>query len=589
MGAAFARQGFKPLVLEQHTKPGGYATTFTRNDFTFDVSLHSTTIGERNGIPNLIPGFPEISDVEFVSPPHLYRVIYPEHDIRVPQKNLPQYIGILKELFPKEAEGIDGIFGDMQGVASDVGKISSAKGQIDMSTFPVEYTYLYKTYGATWGNMVDARIRNPKLKTIISSLWPYFGLRLNCARQRGPDIIHLADGAAIILRERNFTMRSKLNALTGTMLVLLICLSTTPGLARAGQAPLKLSIAFTGDSQIGLDPWLETKDQNPSSANIPQLRQTLMDITNQPIRPRLFFFLGDMVVGLLPDEGHAMSLQLEGWQQYYRSFSHPQGMQLLPIAGNHETDVFNFQTFASEPYAYAYDVWLAWIARYGYDHCAGNGPKHGGSNPDKLVRDESNMTFSFNLKGIHFVVINTDTLSTEIDPSTHLPYTGWIPINWVERDLAAAKKNRGISAIIVIGHRFIEAPAYDNSPEETGILNDAAHPFASRLSADLRGNKKVKVYLCCHAHSWEAFRLQHGRGVWQIIAGNAGAPLDSSWQPAGGVYYGYSILDIYASGRMVVRGFGRALPPPPQEFYEGEPVVPKPARLKERIVISNNW
>ena len=35
--AAFARQGFKPLVLEQHTKVGGYATTFMRpGGFVFD-------------------------------------------------------------------------------------------------------------------------------------------------------------------------------------------------------------------------------------------------------------------------------------------------------------------------------------------------------------------------------------------------------------------------------------------------------------------------------------------------------------------------------------------------------------------------
>ena len=38
--AAFARQGFKALVLEQHSVPGGYATTFKRpGGFEFDVSL----------------------------------------------------------------------------------------------------------------------------------------------------------------------------------------------------------------------------------------------------------------------------------------------------------------------------------------------------------------------------------------------------------------------------------------------------------------------------------------------------------------------------------------------------------------------
>ena len=88
--AAFARQGFKALVLEQHDKPGGYATAFERpRGFKFDVSLHSTGVGERNGIHNLIPGFPEITDVEFVPHPSLYRAIYPDYDITVAQKDLP--------------------------------------------------------------------------------------------------------------------------------------------------------------------------------------------------------------------------------------------------------------------------------------------------------------------------------------------------------------------------------------------------------------------------------------------------------------------------------------------------------------------
>ena len=50
-GFAFARQGFKVLILEKHDKPGGYATTFRRpGGFVFDVSLHSITVGERDGI-----------------------------------------------------------------------------------------------------------------------------------------------------------------------------------------------------------------------------------------------------------------------------------------------------------------------------------------------------------------------------------------------------------------------------------------------------------------------------------------------------------------------------------------------------------
>jgi all-trans-retinol 13,14-reductase len=174
--AAFARQGFKPLLLEQHSKAGGYATTFKRHDFIFDASLHSTGAGERNGLYNLIPGFPEITSVEFVPHPDLYRVIYPDYDIRVPQKNLRGYIDKLIGYFPDEKTGIEGIFEDMQGMLNDIQKLYQAQGQIDMNRFAQDFPVLAKSYGKSWGQMVDARLSSTKLKAIVSSLWVYYGL-----------------------------------------------------------------------------------------------------------------------------------------------------------------------------------------------------------------------------------------------------------------------------------------------------------------------------------------------------------------------------------------------------------------------------
>jgi len=173
---AFARQGFRPLVLEKHYIPGGYATTFKRRDFVFDVSLHCTTVRERDGLHNLIEGFPEITDVQFVPHPDCYRAIYPDYDIRVPQKNLRGYMDMLVRYFPEEKAGIAGIFEDMVGFAADLGRFSEAKGAVDMSRVPTEFPYLYKCYDKSWGQMVDARIKNPKLKSIISAQWGYYGL-----------------------------------------------------------------------------------------------------------------------------------------------------------------------------------------------------------------------------------------------------------------------------------------------------------------------------------------------------------------------------------------------------------------------------
>ncbi|HNW59910.1 MAG TPA: NAD(P)/FAD-dependent oxidoreductase [bacterium] len=182
--AAFARQGFKALVLEQHDKPGGYATAFKRpGGFNFDVSLHSTTVGERDGRFNLIYGFPEITDVEFLMHPTLFRSIYPEHDLRVAQHTPDAYIAQLCQLFPDESENIKGLFTDMQGLADDIGRLSAKRGQVDMSTFPSDFPFLFRFYSKTWGEMADTRIRDPKLKAIVSGQWGYYGLppaKLSC-------------------------------------------------------------------------------------------------------------------------------------------------------------------------------------------------------------------------------------------------------------------------------------------------------------------------------------------------------------------------------------------------------------------------
>jgi len=175
--AAFARQGYKTLVLEQHSVPGGYASAFSRpGGFTFDVSLHSTTVGIRDGVPNLIAGFPEIKDVTFAPHKPLYRAVYPDHDIRVPDRNPAGYIKVLKDNFPGEEAAIDGLFGDMKGLTDDLGRLQNAGGKVDMTTFPAKFPYLFKNFNRTWGAMVDDRVTDPKLKAVISGLWGYFGL-----------------------------------------------------------------------------------------------------------------------------------------------------------------------------------------------------------------------------------------------------------------------------------------------------------------------------------------------------------------------------------------------------------------------------
>jgi phytoene dehydrogenase-like protein len=196
--AAFARQGFKPLVLEQHRIPGGYATAFKRpGGFVFDASLHSTSVGERNGVANLIPGFPEIEDITFVPHKTLYRAIFPEHDIRVLHKDVEGYIKLLQKHFPREAQGITALFQDMRRYVEDLNKLSSAGDQVDMSRFPRDFPVLFKNFNRTWGAMMSEHITDAKLQAIVSALWGYFGLppsRLASLYYAMPTLGYLTEG-----------------------------------------------------------------------------------------------------------------------------------------------------------------------------------------------------------------------------------------------------------------------------------------------------------------------------------------------------------------------------------------------------------
>jgi all-trans-retinol 13,14-reductase len=149
--AAFARKAYRPIVIEQHDRPGGYATAFRRKDFLFDASLHSTTVGERNGVRNLIFGFPEITGVEFVPHPHLYRAILPEHDVRVPQRDLPGYAAMLIREFPEERAGIEALIGDMTALSAEIRILARARGAVDMSRFAAEFPMLDRCSRQTWG------------------------------------------------------------------------------------------------------------------------------------------------------------------------------------------------------------------------------------------------------------------------------------------------------------------------------------------------------------------------------------------------------------------------------------------------------
>jgi all-trans-retinol 13,14-reductase len=66
-----------------------------------------------------------------------------------------------------------------------------------LSRFPVDFPRLARFHQSTWGQMMDSRIRDPKLKTVLSSQWGYYGLppsKLSCFYYAMPFMGYLSGG-----------------------------------------------------------------------------------------------------------------------------------------------------------------------------------------------------------------------------------------------------------------------------------------------------------------------------------------------------------------------------------------------------------
>lgn len=109
-GAKLAREGRKVLVIEQHNRPGGCATTFQRGDFTLEVGLHEMDgPSPRDMKTRIFNDLDVFNNVEFIKVPEFYRFINDHYDVTIPHEPVIA-ISRLSELFPGEIPGINAYF-----------------------------------------------------------------------------------------------------------------------------------------------------------------------------------------------------------------------------------------------------------------------------------------------------------------------------------------------------------------------------------------------------------------------------------------------------------------------------------------------
>ena len=176
-----AYNGYKVLIVEKHTVPGGYCTNFKRKDFRFDASTHIIGGCKPGGtIYNILKQFEAENSIEFIELKELYHWIDPNNkiDFHAPVA-LPEFVDGLVKLFPHEEKGIREYhkkytncikFGLEWKKSGVLGKIKTF-----FEYFGSMVRFL-RLMNKTTDDMIDPYIQDPACKAVLTALCSFFGL-----------------------------------------------------------------------------------------------------------------------------------------------------------------------------------------------------------------------------------------------------------------------------------------------------------------------------------------------------------------------------------------------------------------------------
>jgi phytoene dehydrogenase-like protein len=173
-----AREGLEVLLLERHFVPGGYATSFVRGRYEFEVALHELSgIGKpekRGGLYRYLDYLGVANKVEFINIPNLYRTIFPNLDMTLPMGR-EAFEQTLFETFPHEKKGIRRFLKRIFDLRADFVRISR-EGPGSTLTMPVRFPHFFRYLPTTWGQVLNRDVKDPMARAVLSQYWGYVGL-----------------------------------------------------------------------------------------------------------------------------------------------------------------------------------------------------------------------------------------------------------------------------------------------------------------------------------------------------------------------------------------------------------------------------
>jgi prolycopene isomerase len=174
--ALLAKAGWKTLVAEQASGPGGYARAFRRGAYIFDPAVHATAQGADGLLPDLLYRHLGVRDrIAMVQVNSLYEAAFPDLRLRVPF-GAEEYVAAHARAMPHEREAFERFVALSLQVHEEAHALPPQLSMRDLDAAVARFPTLFRYLGATFAEVTDDVFTDPKAKALAAAMWPYLGL-----------------------------------------------------------------------------------------------------------------------------------------------------------------------------------------------------------------------------------------------------------------------------------------------------------------------------------------------------------------------------------------------------------------------------